>query len=167
MKRMSLFLAAIVLGVFLPQCGSNTVSNPQVPENDARIIGTWSFSLRYNPDTTFNIIMMYDSSYDYRITVNINGSDTMEIETGTWSIASNSSTKQDTVWMDRMSCKQINLMTQTLDSIDCGIPRTGIRVDLISSGSWQIPLGDFTKYMPPGIIPGGYVLPQVVFVKST
>lgn len=111
--------------------------------------------------------MKYDSSYDYRINVNINGTDTMEVETGTWSIVSDSSTKQDTVWMDRMSCRQINLGTQTLDSIDCGIPRAGIRVNLINSNSWQIPLGDFAKYMPPGIIPSGYVLPQVVFVKST
>jgi hypothetical protein len=112
--------------------------------------------------------MSYDSTRGYRIGVNINGTDTMEKETGTWSVASDSASKRDSVWMDRVSCRQINLTTNTLDSVDCGIDRAGIRLNIDDGGAWEIPLGDFVKYLPSDIaqIASALQLPQVAFVKD-
>jgi hypothetical protein len=120
----------------------------------------------WSKDTTFNIVMSIAGSHDYKIDVNINGIDTMEKETGAWSIASDSSGKNDTVWMDRMSCRQINFTTQTLDSIDCGIARAAIGITIDNSDHWIVPLNAFVKYLPAGLIPAGFPLPQAAFVKD-
>jgi hypothetical protein len=143
----------------------------QIPENDAKIIGTWSFSLPYNADTTFYIVMHFDSSLTYGINVNINHTDTMHREQGTWQVVTdNITTPVDTVWMNREKCRQINLATHTFDTIDCGIYTAGIKVNISQSVSnktqWIIPLGDFRKYLPPGIIPTGLPLPPGTFYKE-
>ena len=147
---------------------SNPASTSQPSQLDREVIGTWRYALPWNKDTTFNIIMSFDSTLGYRIGVNINGTDTMEKETGTWSVASDSASKRDSVWMDRVSCRQINLTTNMLDSVDCGIDRAGIRLNIDDSGAWEIPLGDFVKYLPSDIaqIASALQLPQVAFVKD-
>ena len=144
MKRTSLyFLFAVLLAV---QCGSDKVNNPPqpLPANDAKITGTWSFSLPYNADTTFYIVLEFDSSFSYGINVNINHTDTMHREQGTWQVVTDSATQIDTVWMNREKCRQINLTTHTFDSIDCGIYLAGIKVNISQSASnktqWIIPL---------------------------
>ncbi|HUI90636.1 MAG TPA: hypothetical protein VLX68_00175 [Chitinivibrionales bacterium] len=164
-KIIFVFIAAVLL----LQCGNDKVNNP-IPKNDSQVIGTWSFSMPYNLDTTFYIVMHFDSSLMYGINVNINHTDTMHRETGTWRVVTDSATNADTVWMNRKNCHQINLTTNTLDSIDCGIDTAGIRVNISPSASnqiqWIIPLGDFVKYMPPGIIPQGFPLPPGTFIKE-
>jgi hypothetical protein len=140
----------------------------QIPQNDAKITGTWSFSLPYSADTTFYIVLDFDSSFTYGINVNINHTDTMHREQGTWRVITDSTTQIDTVWMNRQKCRQINLATHTFDSIDCGIYRAGIKVSIAASSppQWVIPLGDFTKYLPPGILPPGLTLPPGTFFKN-
>jgi hypothetical protein len=165
------FFYYLIAALLVLQCGSDKVNNPkQIPDNDAKIIGTWSFSLPYNPDTTFYIVMHFDSSLAYGINVNINHTDTMHREQGTWLVVSDSATQVDTVWMNRQKCHQINLSTHTLDSIDCGIDTAGIKVNISQSASnktqWIIPLQDFVKYLPPGIIPTGVSLPSGAFYKD-
>lgn len=141
----------------------------QIPEKDAKITGVWRWSLPYNPDTTFYIVMYYDSNYTYSINVNINHVDTMHKEMGTWHIISDTALNVDTVWMNRMVCHQINLTTHTFDLIDCGLPVAGIKIDITTIQSrirWVILLNDFVKYMPPGVIPDGLDLPPGAFYKD-
>jgi hypothetical protein len=159
----------LIAAMLVLQCGDDKLNNP-IPANNARVIGTWAFSLPYNPDTTFYIVMRFDSSFSYGINVNINHTDTMHRETGTWRVVTDSAAQEDTVWMNREHCRQINLATHTLDTIDCGIDTAGIKVNISQSASnqtqWIIPLGDFVKYMPPGIIPQGFPLPPGTFFKE-
>jgi len=142
----------------------------QIPQNDAKITGTWSFSLPYSADTTFYIVLDFDSSFTYGINVNINHTDTMHREQGTWRVVTDSVARVDTVWMNRQKCRQINLATHTFDSIDCGIYLAGIKVNISQPASstpqWVIPLGDFVKYLPPGILPPGLTLPPGTFYKN-
>jgi hypothetical protein len=161
------FLVAVMVVV---SCNGDKPSSPhktpQLSQLESEIIGTWRWELDWSPDSIFHIVMLYDSLHDYAINVNINGTDTMEKESGTWSIASDTVAKQDTVWMDRMKCRQINPATNTLDSIDCGIPIAGIRLNIDKTGAWVIPLGNFTKYISLGIDLGGLSLPDAAFVKD-
>jgi hypothetical protein len=160
------FFAAFAAILFL-QCGDDSINNPQ-PDN--KVVGTWIFSLTYNADTTFYIVLDYYSTSSYRINVNINHVDSMHREVGTYQVISDTVTKQDTVWMDRIICRQINLSTHSFDSIDCGNPRAGIKVNISQNSDnktqWVIPLGDFVKYLPPGIIPEGIPLPLGGFIKQ-
>lgn len=159
------FLCVVAFG-----CGSEKTSNPSqhssTSQLDRQVFGTWRYGLVWNKDTTFNMVMSYDSLHDYRINVNINGTDTMEKERGSWAVAVDTLAKNDTVWMDRMSCRQINTATRTLDSVDCGIGRAGIRLNIDANGAWDIPLNDFAVFLPPGIVPAGIALPLAAFVKD-
>jgi len=168
-------VSVILLEVFVVlQCGKDNSTNPgssvKLPsELDKEIAGVWRFSLPYNQDTTFHIVLSFDSAYDYKINVNINDVDTVEREKGTWYIVSDTVSKADTVWMVRGHCHQINLQTQTLDSIDCGVDTAGIKLNISKPASktiWIIPLNDFVKYMPPDILPAGVTLPPGQFVKD-
>jgi hypothetical protein len=141
-------------------------STPQLSHLESEVIGTWRYELDWSPDSIFHIVMSYDSLHDYAINVNINGIDTMEKESGVWSIASDTVARQDTVWMNRMKCKQINLTTNTLDSLDCIIPTAGIQLNIDKAGEWVIPLGSFTKYISLGIDLGGISLPDAAFIKD-
>jgi hypothetical protein len=164
--------AGVFLGIFvLIQCSQDNPAAParSITDLDREIAGVWRFSLAYNADTTFNIVMTYDSSFVYKINVNINSTDTMERENGTWFIVSDTVAKADTVWMVRGHCHQINLTTHTLDSIDCGVDTGGIKLRISPSGStavWVIPLNDFASYLPPNLVPPGSSLPIGNFYKD-
>jgi hypothetical protein len=166
-----MLICAISIGFFLAiQCGKdNPASVAKTPSSlDREITGVWRFTLAYNPDTTFHIVLSFDSGYVYKINVNINDTDTVERENGSWFILSDTTSKTDTVWMDRHNCRQINLQTHTLDTIDCGVDTAGIKIDITLAGSrkvWIIPLNDFVSYLPPDIIPSG-TLPTVQFFKD-
>jgi hypothetical protein len=151
-------------------CGSDKGNNPPYLPADERILGTWSFSLPNNPDTTFYIVLDYDSNFTYRINVNINHSDTMHWERGVWTVDTNTSSQPDTVWMNRQNCRQIDPGTKIIVPIDCGNKKAGIKVNISQSASnktqWIIPLGDFRQYLPPGIIPSGLTLPPGAFIKE-
>jgi hypothetical protein len=175
MKRYSLsmfLVSAILLGSFVVfYCGkSNPASPVRLPSDlDKEITGTWRFTLDYNADTTIHIVLTYDSTYAYKINVNINDVDTMERENGSWRTISDTVSKADTVWMSRHNCHQINLQTGTLDSVVCGIDTAGIKLNITTSGSqtvWVIPLNDFAGYLPAGIAPPGVTLPTGRFFKD-
>jgi|GEM_PF-5676688 hypothetical protein len=138
----------------------------QIPPEDAQVAGVWRYGMQWKQDTTLNIVMSFDSLHGYSIDVDINGTDTVESETGTWTIAGGAVSGRDTVWMERKACKRINAATHELDSVDCGIPVAGIGLSLGNNGTWRIPLSDFAKYLPTGILPGGLALPPVAFVKD-
>jgi hypothetical protein len=169
MKHLFVF-SSFLLAAALISCNSNKPSAPsgthQLSQLESEVIGTWRWELDWTPDSIFHIVLSYDSLHDYAINVNINGNDTMEKESGVWSIASDTVAGQDTVWMNRMKCRQINLTTNTLDSINCTIPTAGIRLNIDNTGKWVIPLGSFTKYISLGIDLGGISLPDAAFVKD-
>jgi hypothetical protein len=175
MKKSS-FFALIISGIFLDlflliQCGTDSpASPPKTPSQlDREVAGTWRYRLPYNADTTINIVLTCESTYVYKINVNINDVDTMEWENGYWFIVSDTVSKSDTVWMDRHNCHQINLQTHVVDPIDCGVDTAGIKVNITQVNSrtvWIIPLNDFANYMPPGILPPGVTLPAGLFFKD-
>lgn len=167
-KIIVLLLAMVVAFVLYLQC--STPSSPAPSPLEQQVTGGWRFSLAYTADSIIYIVMKYDSSHTYEINVTINNTDTMHRETGAWQIISDNISKQDTVWMDRMHCRQINFQTFTLDSIDCGIPRAGIRINISQPEpgkyQWIIPLLDFAKYLPAGLLPPGTYLPPGTFYKE-
>ncbi len=169
MKRLCAFLF-FVASMVLVSCNIDKPSGPRsappLSQLEKQVIGTWRYELVWTPDSTFHIVMSYDSLHDYSINVNINGADTMEKESGTWSIASDTVAKQDTVWMERMKCRQINTATNTLDSIECSIPIAGIRLNIDNAGAWEIPLSNFVKYLSLGVDLSGVPLPTAAFIKD-
>jgi hypothetical protein len=174
MKKFSfsaLVISGILLGFFLVfQCSQDGPASVSQPSDlDRQVTGVWRYSLPYNADTTVNIVLTCESTYVYKINVNINDTDTMERENGSWFIVSDTVSKADTIWMDRHNCRQINLQTRLLDPIDCGVDTAGIKVNITQKNSmtvWIIPLNDFANYMPPGILPVGVTLPSGQFIKD-
>lgn len=164
-------LSTIFLGFLLVfQCGKDNPASPaRTPSDlDREITGVWRYTLLYNADTTIHIVLSYDSTFVYKINVNINDTDTVERENGSWFIVSDTVAKTDTVWMDRHNCHQINLQTHTLDTIDCGVDTAGIKMNISQSDSktvWIIPLNDFVNFLPPDFVPPG-TLPTVQFFKD-
>jgi hypothetical protein len=169
---LGILTSALFLGFFLMiHCGKDNPASPgKTPSQlNREVAGVWRFSLDWNPDTTFHIVLTYDSGYFYKINVNINDVDTMERENGTWFIKSDTVAHADTVWMQRENCHQINLTTHTLDTIKCSVDTAGIKINISRPDTqtiWVIPLNDFIKYLPPDIVPPGFTLPPGQFIKD-
>jgi hypothetical protein len=146
-----------------------TSSTCYADQRTSEILGVWRFTLPYNQDTTFHIVLSYDSSHGYKISFDINGIDTLGQEDGLWHAISDNAANIDTVWMAPHNCHQMNFQTQALESVDCGVNPSGIKLNISHSGThtvWVVPLNGFVKYFPPGTIPSGIILPPGQFVKD-
>jgi len=132
------------------------------------ILGNWRYSIQLTPTSSYNIVMTYDSLYNYAINLNVNGTDTLHKEFGHWHIVSDTIAKTDTIWMDRVSCFDKDTTTNTIKSVDCGNPKGRIKLDIQTSPktTWRIPLEYFVNLFPTGLIPTGIGLPNGLFVKD-
>lgn len=153
-------------------CGNSSTTSNMANTNanalDKTVEGTWRYAIQLTLTGNYKIVMSYDSNYNYAINVNVNNTDTIHKEIGHWHIVSDTVSKVDTVWMDRMSCYDKDTVTNTLKLVDCGNPRGGIKIDIQTGtpATWKIRLNDFVQYMPAGLIPPGFPLPNAVFTKD-
>lgn len=169
MKKKMLFFIGITIAVLTVfDCNKANPATAKV-DLDKEITGTWRYALYWNQDTTIHIVMTYDSGFTYKIHVDIDSTDTMERENGTWFIVSDAVSKEDTVWLSRHNCHQINLQTHTLDSVDCGVDTAGIKIDIspsVAKPAWTVPLDNFKSFLPSNLVPSGTVLPTVQFYRD-